>query len=337
MIETAAIIRAENKVLVLKIPREQEAQVNNLLFALPKVLIKAGEEPGSALLRFLLDDFGIESSLGISAGHTERVDRDRLIHQIAYHVTVGSIDEQILDRHNLQWLDEEDLNPLEFIVPDRSMLEILRTTSPGYYRANAIAYHAATCNIDPATFLTPLTRVLPCGAMILDVGCGSGRDLLWLKERGFAATGFEFSSTLASLAREHSGCPVIEGDFFTFDFQTLQVQAIVLIGTLVHLQPQQLPAVLRRISNALFPGGFILLSLKEGVGTRAAADGRSFTLWSDQTLREIFKDLRLDIVHHTRQESRLRSTDIWLEYLLKKSVADEHWKSETFIPGVRCP
>jgi SAM-dependent methyltransferase len=335
MIETAAIIRAKGRILVHQIAGGGR-QPDNTLFALPKILVRDGEEPESALLHLLRDGLALDTTIGSLAGQSERADTNGSIRQIAYHVTTGGIDEQTLARHNLQWLDEAELDPLGFIAADRALLKILRITSPDFYQTSATAYHAATSSIDPAAFLTPLTRVLPNGATILDVGCGSGRDLLWLKQRGFTPTGFEFSSALAGLAREHSECPVIEGDFFTFAFHTLQVDAIVLIGTLVHLQPQQLPPILQRISKALLPGGFILLSLKEGAGTNTAVDGRTFTLWSVQKLHEIFQDLRLDIVHHTRQESRLRPTDIWLEYLLKKSAAGDHDKPETLLPGDRC-
>jgi len=38
------------------------------------------------------------------------------------------------------------------------------------------------------------------------VGCGSGRDLLWMKKQDFDVIGFERSPGLAELARENAGC-----------------------------------------------------------------------------------------------------------------------------------
>jgi SAM-dependent methyltransferase len=46
----------------------------------------------------------------------------------------------------------------------------LNTTAP-------YAYHAQTFPLDPVPFLEPLTRHVPAPALVLDVGCGSGRDL----------------------------------------------------------------------------------------------------------------------------------------------------------------
>ena len=97
------------------------------------------------------------------------------------------------------------------------------------------AYHEATFHIDPASFLRPLAVRLPPGALILDVGCGSGRDLRWLRHRGFRAIGLERSPGLASLARENGRCPVLEADFSVFDFSPLRVDAILLVGAFVHV------------------------------------------------------------------------------------------------------
>ena len=87
-----------------------------------------------------------------------------------------------------------------------------------FYQKKYKAYHEKTFSIDPSSFLEPLVKKLPAEAFILDVGCGSGRDLLWIKKQGFEGIGFERSLGLAQLARENVGCEVIDGDFETYDF-----------------------------------------------------------------------------------------------------------------------
>jgi SAM-dependent methyltransferase len=92
---------------------------------------------------------------------------------------------------------------------------------PDFYQKNYKVYHEKTFSIDPSSFLEPLARRLPAEAFILDVGCGGGRDLLWMKKRGFDVIGFERSPGLAELARDNVGYEVIEGDFETYDFNSI--------------------------------------------------------------------------------------------------------------------
>jgi len=189
-----------------------------------------------------------------------------------------------------------------------------------YYEINAYQYHASTVQVDPASFLEPLARRLAPGATILDIGCGSGRDICWFKERGFRPTGLERSSTLADLARTHSGCAVLDADFETHDFSALSFDALVLVGALVHLPHNRLKEVLENILQALAPAGHALITLKEGLELIETSHGRTFYLWQDPDLRSIYAELNLTVVSFSRDISKVRDTDIWLGYVLKKSI-----------------
>jgi SAM-dependent methyltransferase len=120
-----------------------------------------------------------------------------------------------------------------------------------YYQKKFEEYHKKTFNIDSSSFLLPLSEKLSPGACILDIGCGSGRDMLWFKQRGFEVVGFERSPGLADLARKNVGCEVIEGDFEIYDFSQLSVDAIMLVGALVHLPHSKVPEILNSINRAL--------------------------------------------------------------------------------------
>jgi SAM-dependent methyltransferase len=187
-----------------------------------------------------------------------------------------------------------------------------------YYQENYIKYHEQTAGIDPASFLSPLVRRLTPGSSILDAGCGSGRDMRWFKDRGFRPTGFERSGGLAALARVHSGCPVLEGDFEVYDFSGMDVDAILLVGALVHVPHERFSEILSNIARALNPRGHVLVTLKEGVKSRFGAGGRVFYLWEDGALRGVFEHMNLTVVDFSRQISKVRKSDVWLGYVLKK-------------------
>ena len=93
--------------------------------------------------------------------------------------------------------------------------------STHFYHTHAQDYFNQTIEVDPSSFLLPFAKHLTPGSKVLDVGCGSGRDMLWLTERGFNCTGLELSPELAALARQHTGMPIIEADFKYFDFSRM--------------------------------------------------------------------------------------------------------------------
>ena len=189
-----------------------------------------------------------------------------------------------------------------------------------YYRTNYLAYHLRTFQLDPASFLKPLVNVLPHGSKVLDVGCGSGRDMLWLKHRGYRVVGLERAVELADLAQQLVECEVIRADFESFDFSSLSVDAILLVGALVHLPHQKMPAVLKNIMKALNPGGRVLITLKEGQGQMTKEDGRVFYLWQSNELSSGFRKLGILEEAHFSQKSIAGASDIWLTYLLRRPV-----------------
>src|SRR5688500_15468043 len=77
---------------------------------------------------------------------------------------------------------------------------------PGPVARRAVRYHR---------------RFLPEGGTALDAGCGEGQDLLFLAERGYAATGIEFTPSGAAksqrLLQEH-GLP---GEVLELDLRRL--------------------------------------------------------------------------------------------------------------------
>ena len=187
-----------------------------------------------------------------------------------------------------------------------------------YYTHHYRVYHERTFSVDPTSFLNPLADLLSAGSTVVDVGCGSGRDILWLQNRGFQVIGIERSSGLAALARRNTACRIIEADFESYDFRKISVDALLLIGALVHLPHAEFPAVLESVCRALNDPGTLLITMKEGSGTVADQDGRQFYLWQDKDLRKIFHARRLRAIDFFRQPSEINPNDTWLGYVLKK-------------------
>lgn len=186
-----------------------------------------------------------------------------------------------------------------------------------FYRNNYQTYAARTFAVDPAGFLRPFLEVLPPGASLLDVGCGAGRDLLWFKKRGFKVTGFEKSPGLAGIARQNAGCEVIEGDFETFDFSSFSFDAVLASAAFVHIPHERLPDVIANVGRALVENGFFYISLKKGEGAETDDTARTFYLWREKPLRQIFDRLGLSVLTLTTSTSALNPGDTWLGCVLQ--------------------
>jgi SAM-dependent methyltransferase len=188
-----------------------------------------------------------------------------------------------------------------------------------YYTHHYRVYHGRTFPVDPTYFLNPLAKHLRAGSTVVDVGCGSGRDILWFQDRGFRVIGVERSSGLAGLARRNTACRIIEADFESYDFTKISADAVVLIGALVHLPHAEFPAVLESVCRALNDPGTLLITMKEGSGSVTDQDGRQFYLWQDKDLRSVFQSQKLKAIDFFRQPSEINPNDTWLGYVLKKA------------------
>ena len=207
-----------------------------------------------------------------------------------------------------------------------------------YYSRHYRDYHERTFFAGTSPLLRALADRMAPGSHILDVGCGSGRDLLWLKKQGFAVTGFEKSAGLARLARRNARCRVIEGDFESFDFSSLRTDAVLLCGAFVHLPPASVLPTFQNVTRALGASGrppgvtrgakpraasvatgperLVCLSMKEGRGIRKHPDGRLAYLWQDDDLRRLFIRCGFAVLDFGRSRSLLGTDEIWLGYLL---------------------
>ncbi len=109
----------------------------------------------------------------------------------------------------------------------------------------------------------------------LDVACGEGRNAAWLAERGWAATGVDFSpvglAKAARLATERGvAVQLIEADVTSWTPPAVGFDVVVV--AYLQLPPAQRGEALRRAMAAVAPSGELLVvahdarNLTEGVG-----------------------------------------------------------------------
>jgi len=145
-----------------------------------------------------------------------------------------------------------------------------------YYEERAAAFWEGTRDHDVRQNIEALLRHLHGTPpfTLLDFGCGPGRDLKTLRALGHHPIGLEGAPAFAAMAREHSGCEVLQQDFLALSLPPRHFDGIYANASLFHVPAQELPRVLRELHAALKPGGVLFASNPRGQNEEGWNRGR---------------------------------------------------------------
>ncbi len=152
--------------------------------------------------------------------------------------------------------------------------------------------------LEPNRFVVELTAGLPPGDA-LDLGCGQGRNAIWLARQGHRVTGIDLSPVAIEQARRLAADAGVDVEFHAADLVTWDPQGRT--WDLVVLAYLQLPEAKRRVVHAtaagvLAPGGRLVLvahhrdNLDRGVGGPPLPD----VLYTEDELRDDFAGLTIE-------------------------------------------
>jgi SAM-dependent methyltransferase len=108
--------------------------------------------------------------------------------------------------------------------------------------------------------------------LVLDVGCGRGLTLSFLRDAGYQAVGFEFSDVAAHHARDIRGLDIRIGDFAACDLPDNSFEAVIFWHSLEHLSDPL--AALDRATRLLKPNGLLVVAVPNLDSLQARATGR---------------------------------------------------------------
>ncbi|OBV12337.1 class I SAM-dependent methyltransferase [Erythrobacter dokdonensis] len=104
---------------------------------------------------------------------------------------------------------------------------------------------------------------LPEGALLLELGCGGGRDAAHIRSRGFRIDATDATPALVKRANEAFALGARVMAFHELDAEAAYA-GVWAHASLLHCPREALPDVLRRIHRALVPGGWFFSSYKLG-------------------------------------------------------------------------
>jgi len=187
-----------------------------------------------------------------------------------------------------------------------------------YYNKHAEEFTASTFEVDMESLYQPFLVELQEGARILDVGCGSGRDTLAFKNKGYQVDAIDYSEELVKKATQLTGTSIKLKSFYEVDDYEAY-DGIWACASLLHCERNCLAEVIEKLLSALKPNGMLYMSFKYGNGDRQK-EGRQFT-----DLDEVQADALLgqfDNVQQIQQwttiDQRPDRQEKWLNLLWKK-------------------
>ena len=145
-------------------------------------------------------------------------------------------------------------------MPDEDVASVYDQIATQYSSANAAMPEALAAEAQRFLQLTGPR------ALVLDVGCGTGRDVKWLTARGAIAVGCDISHGMLRQAGSRSGTPGIRLDMRRLGLPSGQFQGIWCCASLLHLPKDEAPQALTEMRRVLASGGVLFLSVQEGTG-----------------------------------------------------------------------
>lgn len=109
-----------------------------------------------------------------------------------------------------------------------------------YYNTNAVLFCFDTVDVDMSALRAKFLARLPDVSLILDAGCGSGRDSRAFLAQGYRVSAFDASPELARLASELTGQLVATRTFAQVD-EVACYDGIWACASLLHLPETDIP------------------------------------------------------------------------------------------------
>ena len=189
-----------------------------------------------------------------------------------------------------------------------------------YYNTNAKEFVSRTILLDLGLFRKMFTDRLAKKSVVLDFGCGSGRDTKYFLSQGYQVDAIDGSVEQCKLASEYTGIEVKNVLFNEFSW-VQKYDGIWACSSILHLPLTDLSDVVSKMVLALKKNGIIFTNFKYGtfIGER---NGRHFTDMTEETFSEFIKqieDVTTEEVLVSLDKRPGKTGERWLNLILRKT------------------
>lgn len=169
----------------------------------------------------------------------------------------------------------------------------------------------------PQTILARATELMK--GSVLDVGSGSGRDGVILRNAGLRVTCLDASDAMAALCKE-KGLETVKGDLCHIPFEDKFFDNVWSYTSLLHLRKSEVPAALSEIKRVLKNRGIFVLGLIEGEGEEYKVSAgvemeRWFSFYKKEELEKLLTVNGFEIVYFEQFKPRSKN---YLNFICRK-------------------
>ena len=187
-----------------------------------------------------------------------------------------------------------------------------------YYNTNAHRFTSDTLDVEFSDIQDSFLAQLPAGALILDFGCGSGRDSRYFLQKGYRVEACDGSEEMVKAATRNAGIPVKKMLFSELNEEN-RYDGLFACASILHVPSKDLPDIFTRMKKAVKKGGILYVSFKYGT-FEGIRNGRYFTDLTEESLHAILDRVGgLEIIRTgiTGDARPGRGDEKWLNVLLR--------------------
>lgn len=162
------------------------------------------------------------------------------------------------------------------------------------------------------------------GDIILDVGCGHGRDSLYFSKKGLTTIGLDLSPELIRISKSNSKdtCFML-ADMRSPPIKNNSMDGLWISASFHHLEKKDAPEAIDQLYQTMKTGGVLYMAVKKGEftgyenGNRYDGEPRFYSYYSDDASIELLEQTRLNVCQHT-SHTQDKLDRKWISIIAKK-------------------
>lgn len=200
-------------------------------------------------------------------------------------------------------------------------------TTIASYNSTAKEYAEKTAGLYPGKAAEKFISYLSEDGLILDLGCGPGRDAKEFARRGYDVIGIDPSVEMINIARKKSPEARFEiANARNLPYSKETFDGIWACASLIHLEKKDLPRALTNAYDVLKKNGIFYLDFKQGEGEKLVKDSRYggvekfVSYYQKSDIEKILEDSGFENLEAWGKDiNNSYATNLWMMFLAKKN------------------